>query len=258
MKVVERAALVEELGIGRVQILGDALALVEDSAPEGDHPPARVLDRQHHPPAEAVVSLALFIGGAHSGAFEHLLAELGERLGQRLTFFGCPAKAEFAADSGRKAAPLKIIARDLAARRCEAFDEEPLRRLGHIDQAGAGFGALGHLRIGCGDVHPGGRGQLLDRVHELQAGVIDHPADRIAMRAAAEAVVELLLVIHIETRGLLVVERAAPLPLAACARQLDRALDKRRQRDPRTQLVLPLRGDGHGGLGAPERGGVQA
>ena len=98
MEIVERAALVEQFGIGGVQILGDTIALVEDAAPERDYPPARVLNGEHHASAEPVVTLALFIGGAHARALKHVLAEPGERLGQRLPVIRCPAESEFGHD----------------------------------------------------------------------------------------------------------------------------------------------------------------
>ena len=77
-------------------------------------------------------------------------------------------------------------------------------------------------RVGGGDLHPGLGRKLLDRVHERQAAMVGEEADRIAMRAAAEAMVEILVVVDGEAGRLLVVERAAGLPLAAGADELHR------------------------------------
>src|SRR3546814_15018729 len=63
VEIVERAALVEQRGVGRVQIFG--LAIAEDASPEGDHPPARVADRDHQPAAETVVGLFLVARDQH-------------------------------------------------------------------------------------------------------------------------------------------------------------------------------------------------
>ena len=55
IEVEERAALVEQRRIGRVEVFG--LAIAEDPAAECDRPPARVADRDHQPAAETVVGL---------------------------------------------------------------------------------------------------------------------------------------------------------------------------------------------------------
>ena len=77
------------------------------------------------------------------------------------------------------------------------------------------------------------------------------------MRPAAEAMVEALLVVDVEARRLLVVERAAGLALAPGPLQLHAAPDQRGQRGPGAQLVekggervtvpLPLAGGVGGG-----------
>ena len=72
---------------------------------------------------------------------------------------------------------------------------------------------------------PGLARELLDRVHERHAAVIGEEADRVAMRAAAEAMVEALVVVDGEARRLLVVERAACFPLAPGAEELHRRRD---------------------------------
>ena len=79
VEVVEGAALVEEGRVGRVEIL--RLALAKDAAAEGDHPPARVADRDHQAAAEAVVGvLVAFVGlDQHAGVDQLVLAEVGER-----------------------------------------------------------------------------------------------------------------------------------------------------------------------------------
>ena len=101
-------------------------------------------------------------------------------------------------------------------------------RRGHdVVQAGGALGRSLACGSGAGTSMPGLAGQLLDRVHERQAALVGEEADRVAMRAAAEAMVEALLVVDGEARRLLVVERAAGLPLAAGLDQLDRGRDDR-------------------------------
>ena len=65
-----------------------------------------------------------------------------------------------------------------------------LRRRQHIVQPGLLLGLRSRAWIGGGDLHAGLGGQFLDRIHERQPALVGHPADRIAMRAAAKAVVK--------------------------------------------------------------------
>src|SRR5690606_33407264 len=87
--------------------------------------------------------------------------------------------------------------------------------------------------------------QLPDGVHELQPALIGHPANHIAVRAAAEAMVETLLVVDREAGRLLVMERTTRLPFAPGLLQLGRAHDHAGQRDTRAQFVEPLGRKGH-------------
>jgi hypothetical protein len=71
------------------------------------------------------------------------------------------------------------------------------------------------------DLHPGLLRQLLDRLDERQPALVGQEADRIAMRAAAEAVIKTLVVVDRERRGLFLVERTTRLPLAPGLLQFD-------------------------------------
>jgi hypothetical protein len=72
------------------------------------------------------------------------------------------------------------------------------------------------LRLGrcCGHLEPGQAGQFLDRVHERQAAGIGQPADGVAVRAAAKAMIKRLVVADREAGRLFVVKRAAGLKFA--------------------------------------------
>ena len=67
--------------------------------------------------------------------------------------------------------------------------------------------------------------------------MIGKEADRVAVRAAAEAVIEALVVVDGEARRLLVVERAASLPLTPGAKQLHRRGDDGGEDRARAKLV---------------------
>src|SRR5205085_6035133 len=98
---------------------------------------------------------------------------------------------------------------------------------------------------GRGDLHPGLGRELLDRIHELHSAIVGQEADRIAVRAAAEAMVEALVVVDGEAWRFLVVERAAGFPFATGAGQLDRWRDHGAERRACAQLVEEGGGESH-------------
>src|SRR5690242_1883240 len=65
---------------------------------------------------------------------------------------------------------------------------------------------VGHPRGDFGDLHPETRSEILDRLDIPHAAVFHEEADRIAMRATTEAVIELLARADGEGRGFLGVE----------------------------------------------------
>ena len=69
------------------------------------------------------------------------------------------------------------------------------RRRHHFVEARGPLGPLLRFGIRRRHVHPRLAGQLLDRIHEGKAARIGQEADRVAMRAAAEAMVEALFVV---------------------------------------------------------------
>ena len=243
VEVEERAALVEERCVGRVQIFG--LAVAQDAPAERDHAPARVADRDHQPAAEPVVGFLVVDGDQHAGFDQHRGREFLERLFQRAAAFGREAEAEGGARRVRNAALRQIIARGRAVAAAELLGEPFGGGLRHVAQARLLLGFLRGARVGGGDVHPGFAREFPDRVHEAEAALVGHPADRVAVRAAAEAMVKALFVVDREAGRLFVMERAAGLILAAGAGDLHRPPDQGRQRDARAQFVQPLRGEGH-------------
>ena len=102
---------------------------------------------------------------------------------------------------------------------------------------------LGRRRRRLGHLQPGLRGELLHRFHEAGALALHDETDRIAVRAAAEAMV--VIVVNVEARCLLAVERTAALPLSAGARQAHAPADHPRQRGARAQLVKKNGGKRH-------------
>ena len=105
---------------------------------------------------------------------------------------------------------------------------------------------------------PGRLRELLHRIHERQPALVGHPADRVAMRAAAEAVIEALVVVDREARRLFVMERAARLPLAPGALELHRLADQPGEQGPGAELVEKGGGEGQSSPSLPreEVGGL--
>ncbi len=240
LDIVKRTPLVEERGVGRVQIFRHAVAAFEDAPAKGDHPLACILDRQHHPPAKAIVGRLVLNADEQARLDQHGLVEPGESGFERPLVVRRPAKAELANGLFVQPAPLEIVARSQPIGRPEIGDEPLLRGGHHVMQARAFYRPFCRLRVGGRDVHPGGGGQFLHSIHELHAALVGHPADRIAMRAAAEAMVEALGIVDGKAGRLLIMEGAAPFPLAPGPLQLGRAHDERGQRGPAPQFVQPL------------------
>ena len=245
MEIVERAPLVEQWRVGRIEIFRHAIPTFQDAPAESDHPPTRVLYRQHNAMAKAIVGGAIIGTDTHTAFHQHRVIEPGQGGWQRLFAFGGIAKAEFTQGFRLQPAIIQIPRRRAARAAVQIVHEPVLRLCRHIDQFCALLGLFRGNGIGGGDFHTGFRRQLLHRVDERQSALFRHPADDIAMRAAAEAVIELFLIIDVEAGRLLVVERAASLPFPPRLGELGRAQDHGRQRDPRAQLVFPLRGDAH-------------
>src|SRR5262249_61967405 len=89
-----------------------------------------------------------------------------------------------------------------------------------------------------GELHPDALRELLHRLDVAEPGVLHQEPDRVAVRAAAEAVVELLRLAHRERGRLLAVERAQPDPVRAALLQRHPARDDGDDVDAVEQIVL--------------------
>ena len=92
-------------------------------------------------------------------------------------------------------------------------------------------------------LEPQARGQFLHRLREGHVVVLHEEAEHGAVRAAAEAVIELLVGAHPEGGGLLVVERAAGAVLAAGLLQRHAPADDLHDVGAGDQLVDEVLGD---------------
>src|SRR5437879_7800735 len=174
---------------------------------------------------------------------------LGEFAGkgatQRLPVITGPAQPEAA--NGLLVEPAR---RQVVAGTCPRW--RPQLRLVKIGCGGEGLQErllalrpLAILRGLLGHRDPGLAGQPLDRLDKVEIVGAHQKADRIAMRAAAEAMEEPLVLDNVKRRCLLVVERAQPGLLAAAPGQPDPAPDQIAKRHPAAQLVEKPRREGH-------------
>ena len=245
MEIVKRASLVEERRVRRVQVFRDTIAAFQNAPTEGDHSPARILNRQHQPPAKTVIGSFVFDLDMQTALDQHLRIELTQRALQRCFAIGRKTEPELAANLAAETAPFEIIERLSPIRRAQIVKEPALRCLHDVNQTCALLRLFCSDRIGRGDFHTGLCRQLFHRIHKAEPALVSHPADHIAMRAAAKAMVETLLVIDREAWRFLVVKGAARFPFAPGLLQLVRAHNDGGQRHSRAQFVEPLRGKCH-------------
>ena len=206
-QAVQFAALVEQRGFRRVEVFRRILGIDHASA-ERDDASASVVDREHQPVAELVVDVAAVLLRKQTGAFEQLHApRIGaERVAQRGKPVRRIADAEAFDDAGVDAALVDVSLRLVVLRELAA--EEGVGRVQRGENV-AGVAILVALAGIARHFQPGALGQFVDRVEEFEAVVVHQERDRGAVRAAAEAVVELLGRRHGERGRAFVVERTA-------------------------------------------------
>ena len=204
IQAVEFVAFFEQRRFRRIQVFG--FALVQHAPAEADDLAAHVDDGEHDAVAEAVVALAFFARDHEAGLDQRGVLVVGHGGFQVLPVVRRIADAEARGDFAGEAAALEVVdgARGLfqllaVVARGGLHQVVQIRRdlvLRHIG------GFLRH-----GDAYA--LGQFLHRFHKAHAGVFHDKADGRAMRAAAEAVIELLGLADGERRGFFGVERTA-------------------------------------------------
>ena len=252
-QAVQHPALVEERGLRGVEVLG--LAGAEDSSAEGDDPPALVGDGEHDAPAEAVIGRAGVVVGPDqkAGGDQQVL---GDAVAGQRPLDGAPGvhgKAQAEPRDGLviQAAAAKIRQPLAALGHAERLLEIGAGRLHHIVKGLALAGPLA-LFGGVGrNLHPRVAGQALDRLGKAHAFGVHDEVDDAAVGSAPEAVVEPLVLVDRERRGLLLVERAQPDVLASLAGQAHPPPDRVGEARTGAQLVKKLRRKRHAGWSMP-------
>ena len=227
---VEHARLLEDVGLGAVDVFGGALRGVEDAGAEGDDAPGLVADREHQAAVEAVAQVrggAGAVGERPDAGGDHLLgreAVAARELVERAPLVRVVAELERLDRGGVEPAPLQVGARAGGGGRLEqaAMAERGELGVDLVEALRAGGAAVVLLRD---DLHAALLREVADGVDERHAVVLHEELEDVAALAAAEALEALALRVHREARGLLVVERAAGLPRGAGALEGDAVPD---------------------------------
>ena len=115
VQIVQRAPFVEQRRVRRIQVLGCiCFRRLENTPAKSDRPPARVLDRQHQPPAETGVGFLALDVDQQAGFDQQPGVEALERLADQLAPFGGVAEPEPLDRVRIEPALLQIFARFLA------------------------------------------------------------------------------------------------------------------------------------------------
>ena len=199
------APLLEQRCFRRIEVF--RLALADHPATEGDDLAFLVDDWKHHAITETVVKPSLLVADDQSGLLQFGPAVIIESRFQPLPVVRRIADAETLRDFTTEAAPLEIINRFFGTLELLVVVLDRARHdLGQRRQLRA---VVWPPRFFFRDLHADAAGQFLDRIDKTQSGIFHEKADRRPVRAATEAVVELLRLADGEGRCLLVVERAA-------------------------------------------------
>jgi hypothetical protein len=231
---VQLAAFREQGRFRRVEVLG--LALAQHAAAEADHLAPAVVDREHDPVAKTVVSLAAFPGDDEARRFERRVVVAGKGGGEGLPRVGGIADPEPGGDRAGKAPLLEIG--DGARRLLQLCAIEPGRVQRERRQVRGPLAAVGFAgALDPRHLEPRVARQFLDRVGKRLAPILHQEADRRSVRAAAEAVIELLGRTDRERGRLLAMERTAGLVIRPGLLQRDVPVDQIDDVDPGKQRL---------------------
>ena len=244
-EVVQAAPLVEERRLGGVEIF--RLAVPQDTPAKRDHPAAAVIDRKDHPVEEIVPRVAPAFRQFDEPGLDQLILAHAARL-HRLQQTPAPvrrvAEAKPADRLVGEPAPAQIVIGRLAARLRKMFLVPATDLLDDVIQGRADFRAFALLGRGLRHLQAGQACEPLDRLGEAQPVGLHHEGDDVAMLAAAEAMIEGLVVVHRKRRRLFIVERAQAGELPALADKAHLLAHDLRHRKPRAQLIEKLRRKG--------------
>ncbi len=215
---VEFASLVKQRRFRGIEVLG--VTLIDDSSAKTDDAPARIPDRKHQPITEAIVKPGRALAAARIALDDEaepmqlapLLLLRSKAVEQRIPGIRRVPERELHLDlcidstRGHVAPGAVVVSQVLLEKACD-----PRHHLVQVGAAGVGApqGLARHL-------HARALREVRNGVEELHLLVLHEKADHGAVRAAAEAVVELLVGTYPKGRRFLVVEGTTGLEFTAC------------------------------------------
>ena len=189
-QAIELASLHEQRRLGGVEVF--RLARVDHATPETDVAALRIGYRKDDPVAEAVVALAALADDHQPHGFQRLVFVIGDCFFEVLPAVGGKPQSKARRDLAREAPALQIS--DRARRRLQLVlvvgcrDVEQVGEVRQLVATRTQRFAVAGLR----NRQPDLLSQLLDGFREGHSRMLDQEADRGAVCAAAEAVIELL------------------------------------------------------------------
>src|SRR5690606_26539548 len=207
-----------------------------------DNMPPIVVDRKHDAVAEAVVAAVGLPAHGEPGLDQRLARPGADAQGARqvVPAVGRITETEGGGHLAADSPSLEIRHGTLAS--AQLLPVKPRRLLQHREQRGA-VGTPARLDTGLGQRQPGAARELRHRLGKAPVLVLHEKADGGTVRAAAEAVVELLRRAHREGSGLLFVERTAGLVILARLLQGYVGVDDLDDVGPQQDFVDELLGD---------------
>src|SRR6185437_10192541 len=189
IKAVKLISLREDGSFRGVEVFW--LAGFEHTAAKADNPAAPIVDWKHNAIAKAIVSLAIFAGDHEPGRFERWIVVRRERRAEILPTGGRVADAEMRGHGAGEAATFQVLDGGGGLLQLSAIElRRDEQRLAKIM---ACFALLALARpVVARHFEPRVAGERFDRFRERLARVFHQESDRRAVRAAAEAVIELL------------------------------------------------------------------
>src|SRR5690625_1669676 len=210
VQAVKQPALVEDGGLGRVQVL--RLSFAQQASCEAHDPARGVMDREDDPATEAVVAAAPLVLDDQPGLDEGVLTDLPacREPQQPIPAFRGEAETELLDRLPAQSPPQQVT----EGRASELGDEVLLGQLVHPVKVAAPV-AGSRTRF---DFHADAVAEPYQGVEETEPFGLHDEIEDVAARLAAEAVVEAPFLVHVERRRLLVMERAQSLQAAAAGR----------------------------------------
>ena len=223
---VQVLALVENRGLGGIEVLSVGLFLIQRTAAERDAAPLLIEDGEHHTIEEPVDQAAVASRKRHVG-IDHLTR--GEPLLRKMRHQRAMARGKaqhvFVAGGRIEVTLLAVVAAATVFPAHEQRMVERSRLLAYVDQT-APLGAAALESRVIGQLNAGAVRQKANRLGEAQVFALHHIGEAVATLSTAKTMPHLGGGYNMKRRRLLPMERAASPQVVATGLELDRLLHK--------------------------------